>query len=95
MAKAKEASPGPLQSKKWAEWKPKFENYISNIIAMDIFPLLYVIRDDKVSNNVGPHANLTEKCIACAPLTGVNFVTECSMVHQSLVSFTTEYLSEN
>ena len=90
VAKAKVASPGPLQSEnKWTDWEPKFENYLSTIIGMDGFPLLYVIRDDEAPNPVGPHANFTEKYIACAPLTGVSYEADCSTVHQSLVSFTT------
>ena len=96
VAKAKVASPGPLQSEnKWTDWEPKFENYLSTIIGMDGFPLSYVIRDDEAPNPVGPHANFTEKCIACAPLTGVSYEADRSTVHQSLVSFTTGQPSED
>ena len=62
---------------------------------MDGFPLSYVIREKETPDPDGPHANFTEKCIACAPLNGVSYEADCSTVHQSLVSFTTGMPSED
>ena len=94
--KAKVASPGPLISEsKWTEWEPKFSNYLSTLIGMNGIPLSYVIRENDAPDRTGPHTSFTEECIACAPLTGVAYESDCSSVHQSLVSFTTGKPSEH
>ena len=94
--KAKVASPGPLKSEnKWAEWEPKFVNYLSTLVGMDGTPLSYVIRENDNPDRIGPHANFIEECIACAPLIGVAYESDRSAVHQALVSFTTGQPSEN
>ena len=94
--KAKVASPGPLISEsKWTDWEPKFINYLSSLLGMNGIPLSYVIRENDQPDRIGPHANFTEECIACAPLTGVAYDSDRSAVHQALVSFTTGQPSEN
>ena len=94
--KAKVASPGPLVSEnKWIEWEPKFVNYLSTLIGMNGVPLSYVVRENDNPDQTGPHANFTEECIACAPLSGVGYDSDRSAVHQALVSFTTGQPSEN
>ena len=94
--KAKVASPGPLVSEnKWIEWEPKFVNYLSTLIGMNVVPLSYIVRENDNPDHVGPHANFTEECIACAPLRGVGYDSDRSAVHQALVSFTTGQPSEN
>ena len=43
--KSKEASPGHLVSeKKWPEWQPKFDTYLSIILGVEGVPLSYVTR---------------------------------------------------
>ena len=94
--KAKVASPGPLISEsKWTDWEPKFINYLSSLLGMNGIPLSYVIRENDQPDRIGPHANFTEECIACAPLTGVAYDSDRSAFHQALVSFTTGQPSEN
>ena len=94
--KAKVATPGPLVSEsKWTVWEPKFTNYLSCLLGMNGIPLSYVIRENDAPDTVGPHANFSEKCIACAPLAGVAYESDRSAVHQALVSFTTGQPSEN
>ena len=94
--KAKVAAPGSLVSEnKWVAWEPKFVNYLSTLIGMNGIPLSYVIRENDAPSRTATHANFTEECIACAPLTGVGYESDRSAVHQALLSFTTGQPSEN
>ena len=53
------------------------------------------MRSNKIADRTGPFANFTEECISCTPLSSVGYEANCSTVHQSLVSYTTEQPSED
>jgi hypothetical protein len=50
-------------------------------------PLSYIVRDNEDSEFDGDFESFTERCIACAPLTGVVFQADARKVHQLLKSF--------
>lgn len=92
----KEASPGMLKSEAmWNEWEPAFENYLSSAYGVDGVPLNYVIRDDEAPDHVTLFTDFTDKCIACAPMTGPAYEADKRQVHQYVVSFTHGELSED
>ena len=94
--KAKVASPGSLVSEnKWVEWEPKFINYLSILIGMNGIPLSYVINENDTPDRTTTQVNLIEEYIACTHFNGVNYQSDCSAIHQVLLSFTTGHPSEN
>ena len=62
---------------------------------MDGTPLSYIIRDNDNPDVSALFDNYNEQCIGCAPLHGVSYEADISTVHQSIVSFTTGYPSED
>ena len=54
----------------------------------------YVVRGNDNPDRVGPHADVVDETTACAPLNGVNFQVDRSIVQQYLVSFTTGEMLE-
>ena len=92
----KEASPGNLVSEaKWNEWSISFKNYLLSGFGVDGVPLNYIIciNDNPDHNTV--FQDFTDKCVACAPLTGPAFDANKRKVHQILVSFTQGELSKD
>ena len=83
----KEASPGLLKDEtKWVSWEPAFRNYLSLIVGSFGVPLVYVIRDNQ-DPEVDFEGDYVQKCIACAPLSGVYFEADKRQVHQIILSF--------
>ena len=62
---------------------------------MDGVPLSYVIREKDAPDHVTVFTDFTDKCVACAPLSGAAFDADKRKVHQMLVSFTQGELSED
>ena len=61
-AKAKEFTPGPLVSdNKWANWEPKFKNYLLTMVDMDGTPLSYIIRENDTPGVASKFSNFNEE----------------------------------
>ena len=58
-------------------------------------PLNYIIRINDAPDHTTVYQDFTDKCVACAPLTGPAFDADKRKVHQILVSFTQGELSED
>lgn len=87
---SKAADPGKLKDEnKWMQWKVAFNNYLSTIPGVTGIPLSYVIRDNEAPDLGGDFQDFNERMIACAPITGVTFVSDARKVHQLIKSFLT------
>ena len=86
---SKAADPGKFKDeRKWPEWEPAFDNYLSCIIGVSGVPLSYVIREKETPDaGAAEYNSFNEQAIACCPLTGPTFQADARKVHQLIKSF--------
>jgi hypothetical protein len=84
---SKAADPGKFKDeRKWQEWEPSFNNYLSCIPGVSGVPLSYVIRE-KENPEEDDFGSFNEQAIACCKLSGPTFQADARKVHQLIKSY--------
>ena len=85
---SKGANPSKFKDeRKWPEWEPAFEIYLSTIPGVNGVPLSYLIWLEETPATDQTYESFNKKAIACAPLTGPQYQADSRKVHQLLKSF--------
>ena len=84
---AQAAKPSKFTStKKWADWKSTFLNYLRAILDRDGVTLSCLCRNDPTLNPV-PNPNFIDAYIAMAPLVGESYIIDASTLHILITNF--------
>ena len=86
---SKVADPGKFKDeKKWPDWEPAFDNFLSTIPSVKGVLLSYVVRaNEDPDHETDFEGDFVARSIACAPLNNATFRADARKVHQLLMNF--------